>query len=507
MKKLLSLFLSVMLIFSLFPVAYAFSPGKYIVTENVAYAYFSPGENAEKVSEIPKNTYLDITEIRNNAFGKAFIAKDGIWGWVRMDSVKLITPLSANTDVKSIKIKNLPAKTTYVDGREELDLTGMKVVSIDSKNNETPVSGYSVYAPEMKTPGKKTVLITYSPDGVSVFETSFEAEVIRVPVKSISVVTPPKTQYLENQALDLSALTVKTEFQNEKENTVLSYSEIANNPDYIISSCHGESHGSTLSKGQHYFKITYKYSDIFCSFSVDVTPRKLISLSIKQQPDNLTVYDKTKIPAIDGLILEAAYDNGEKEDVYHYNCKAECDPSEFIIGPGNKVKVYFGDLFVVLSFRYSEAEPYKIVLEYPKDENGKPMPLIMPKGEEIDLSGIKVRLVYTDDTFEYVKDFTITEPDYKRVDASQNIIVKYKEFSEVFTIYIKSAFSKGDIDGDGKIRASDARQALRASVGLTTLSGDTFFAGDADRNGKISANDARLILRASVGLENIYITL
>lgn len=507
MKKLLSLTVAVVIMLTAFPIANAFSAGKYIVTQKVANAYFSPGENAEKISEIPKNTYLDITEIRNNAFGKTYIAKDGIWGWVRMDSVALVKPITANTDVKSIKIKKMPAKTVYVDGREELDLAGLEIVSINSANKETPISGYNVYTPEMKIPGEKTVKITYSPDGVTSFEASFKVTVIRVPVKSISVVTPPKKQYLENQPLDLSGLTVKTEFENEAENEILSFEEILNNPNYILTSCHGEAHGSILSKGQHTFKIAYKYSDVFCSFSVDVTPRKLISLTIKQQPDNLTVYDKTKLPALDGLILEAEYDNGEKEDVYHYSCTAKGDPSEFIIGPGNKINVYFGELFVTLDFRYSEAVPQKIVLEYPKDKNGKPMSLIFLKGEEIDLSGIKVRLVYTDDTYEYVKDFSISSLDYKRVDTSQNIVVQYNEFSEVFAIYIKSAFSKGDINGDGHVRAADARQALRAAVGLLKLSGDTFFAGDTDRNGKISANDARLILRASVGLENLYITL
>ena len=66
---------------------------------------------------------------------------------------------------------------------------------------------------------------------------------------------------------------------------------------------------------------------------------------------------------------------------------------------------------------------------------------------------------------------------------------------------------KGDVDGNGTISANDARQTLRAAVGLTKLSGMTLFAGDADRDDKISANDARLILRASVGLENLYVTI
>lgn len=63
----------------------------------------------------------------------------------------------------------------------------------------------------------------------------------------------------------------------------------------------------------------------------------------------------------------------------------------------------------------------------------------------------------------------------------------------------------GDIDGDDRISADDARLALRASVGLEKYAPDTaeFKAADADRDGKLTADDARLILRASVGLETL----
>jgi len=63
--------------------------------------------------------------------------------------------------------------------------------------------------------------------------------------------------------------------------------------------------------------------------------------------------------------------------------------------------------------------------------------------------------------------------------------------------------SLGDVDGDGEISASDARLALRASVGLEDLSDSEVKAADVDGDGSISSADARLILRASVGLEDL----
>jgi len=62
----------------------------------------------------------------------------------------------------------------------------------------------------------------------------------------------------------------------------------------------------------------------------------------------------------------------------------------------------------------------------------------------------------------------------------------------------------GDVEGDGNITASDARLALRASVGLESYNEDSCYykAANIESKDKLSASDARLILRASVGLED-----
>ena len=63
----------------------------------------------------------------------------------------------------------------------------------------------------------------------------------------------------------------------------------------------------------------------------------------------------------------------------------------------------------------------------------------------------------------------------------------------------------GDVDGDGEVKSSDARQALRAAVNLETLVSYEKSAADLDNTSKkqnINSADARYILRAAVGLEN-----
>ena len=66
-----------------------------------------------------------------------------------------------------------------------------------------------------------------------------------------------------------------------------------------------------------------------------------------------------------------------------------------------------------------------------------------------------------------------------------------------------AAGSKGDLDSDGQITASDARGALRIAVGLDECAPNSnlFHFADIDTDDMITASDARIILRVAVGLE------
>ncbi|MBQ6897810.1 MAG: MBL fold metallo-hydrolase [Clostridia bacterium] len=69
-----------------------------------------------------------------------------------------------------------------------------------------------------------------------------------------------------------------------------------------------------------------------------------------------------------------------------------------------------------------------------------------------------------------------------------------------------SSLLAGDIDNDGSVTASDARLALRYSVGLEEFDDQQQLISDVDFSNKTDASDARTILRMAVGLEkNFYI--
>lgn len=64
-----------------------------------------------------------------------------------------------------------------------------------------------------------------------------------------------------------------------------------------------------------------------------------------------------------------------------------------------------------------------------------------------------------------------------------------------------SKYPKGDVNGDGKISAADARTALRVAAGITTVSLEEYLRADLDSDGDVKASEARTILRIAAGLE------
>lgn len=63
----------------------------------------------------------------------------------------------------------------------------------------------------------------------------------------------------------------------------------------------------------------------------------------------------------------------------------------------------------------------------------------------------------------------------------------------------------GDVDGDGKVLPSDARTALRMSVGLDSKDGIALLCVDTDADGSITTADARNILRKAASIGNFSV--
>lgn len=73
----------------------------------------------------------------------------------------------------------------------------------------------------------------------------------------------------------------------------------------------------------------------------------------------------------------------------------------------------------------------------------------------------------------------------------------------IFSLTVSaSAAYYGDVDGSGKVTASDARIILRVAAKMDTISDDKVIFADANRDGRITAADARTVLRMAAKLED-----
>ena len=59
----------------------------------------------------------------------------------------------------------------------------------------------------------------------------------------------------------------------------------------------------------------------------------------------------------------------------------------------------------------------------------------------------------------------------------------------------------GDIDGNGKVDLSDAKQGLEIALGIRNITNDKIKFGDMDSDGKITLKDAVLILKKALGIQ------
>ena len=90
-------------------------------------------------------------------------------------------------------------------------------------------------------------------------------------------------------------------------------------------------------------------------------------------------------------------------------------------------------------------------------------------------------------------------------DPLTNAEVRYQAKAAEMDRLKMVVYLAGDVTGDMKVAAEDARLALRASVKLEHYEAGSreFLSADANKNGTLGADDARLILRASVNLEQL----
>lgn len=494
-KKILSVLLCLMLLFAVIPV-FGAAGTQYRVTATKANLLSAPDPELTPLAEIPRGTVVTEEKSSGN-FIFVTLKSNSVSGWVHLGA---LTPVETGQDnpekIKRIYVESLPSKTAYIEGEESFLSEGLRIFAEYEGKADAKITGYRLYVPNFDTYGEKTVDVVYTAKGGASFYTSFPVTVRRVPVKAVTLVSEPtKTEYIENQRLDLTGAQIRVSFSDGRADRIYRGDEIASDPSFHLSGGDNEDYGAPLTRGSHKVNIVYKYPEFSVSFFIHAVKRTLVSLTVLTPPDSLVTYSKKEVPDLSGLTLKAVYDNGQTEVISPAQCTVICKPASFILGSGNKVTLRYEGKEVSLDFTYAldEVQGLKILT---------PTVLTFILGEKIDLDGLKVYTKFLSGREAEVTDYSLSKIDPRRTGA-QTVTVTYGSFSEVFTIYITPYYQKGDVDYDAAVTPADARLALRAAVGLITIAGNPFRAADVDADGQITPADARLILRAAVKLESL----
>lgn len=137
----------------------------------------------------------------------------------------------------------------------------------------------------------------------------------------------------------------------------------------------------------------------------------------------------------------------------------------------------------------------RVTIEPTCDKNGETYYVCKTCGRKTE--SIVLKASHQPGAWETVKEATETEPGKKVKKCT--VCGKVVEEDE---IPVKAtATIRGDVDGDGKLTAADARMILQYLAGIRTLTVSQWLRADFDGDYKISATDARKILRTLAELE------
>ena len=509
MKKLSAVVLAALIVLSCTASAFAAVTGaRYIVDADFARVFDKPSSDAGFLFEVPGNTYVRIVTDENdsvkeeNGFLLADVPSQGT-GWIFAADLAR-AEADSDTDIADIYIASYPDKTEYVETEESFDPAGLTVKARLKNGGERTLTGYSIFTESFNSVGTKKVTVLYRPENYAkYFTVSFTVGTVRIPVVSLDAdISNMKTSYIENTPLDLAGIKLKATYSDGRADAYFTATDIINNKSFTVTVDNGKTDAAKLTDGTHTVTVAYRYSDISYSFDIGVRKKTLVSLIITTEPNSLTVYSLDEIPSLEGLTLVAGYDNGETQTLTAADCAVSCElPLHY--GSGNIVTVSYGELARTLDFTARPLEEKRLKLTLPQV-------LTFILGEEIDLSGLKVEIEYTDGSVKEVTDYKMSDIEPLNTEKlGQDVVVTSGMFSETFTIFIIPNYQRGDIDGDGEVTVKDARYALRQAVGLIelTVNSKPYTAADADKDGSVSVRDARLILRGAVGLEKLPLAL
>lgn len=412
----------------------------------------------------------------------------------------------------SISVTKKPDKLSYLEGKDELDVTG-GVITVYYDNDTTtsiPMTSDMVSGFDNSEAGTNTVTVTYLGKTAT-----FDVEIRAKKIVSFELVkNPVKTVYKEGEALSLEGIAARFSYDN---------GEITDLPVsvYFASGFDSRKVGKqmvtiTIDTYVDSFEVTvehdYKetvapstctkkgYSVFTCSVCGDSYRDKETDLAphtylIKTVSATCTAKGYTEYTcAVCGYTYKDNYVDEKPHDTVHHNGK-----------PATCTEKGYAEYDTCKNCNYTT---YKEInaLGHEEQKINAVAPSCTKSGltEGKRCSRCGVILVAQTEIGMVAHQWdngTVTKAAAPGVKGEKVFTCTVCKTTVTEEIPALAQHKKGDVDLDGIVSVADARLALRAAVGLDTLSDEKYFVADVDGQDGISVADARLILRVAVGLD------
>lgn len=376
------------------------------------------------VSE-PGETYVNYVDNSNTAYWKDFVVagkgNSSLKAYVNFDS----------TQPKATKIKILsePNKLEYIKDMEEIDVTGGKIL-VSMSNGETlekslEDSKIKLTGFDNSTVGPKTITVDYMDN-----RATFVVNVIDSPNQLISLTlkkAPTKVEYMVNDTLVRDGGILQATYSNGKT------AEISTNSTYVKFS----SPNMTV-PGTKNVTITYGGRSVNYSILVKEKPITLNKIEVLNLPIKTDYIQNTESLDLTGGKIRATFSNGNVLDI-------QMDSSDVNVVGFNNSNI--GRNRLTVSYKGKTTSFDVNIVEKPEATINdawilrKPDKLKYRKGEELNLSGGKITVNYSDGTNKIVTMDNSELVQYSNFNSNslgvQNVALKLKDFNKLLNFEVE----------------------------------------------------------------------
>ncbi len=260
-----------------------------------------------------------------------------------------------------------PTKTEYLEGKDELNVTGGKV-TVYYNNGSSEIIDLTldmVTGFDNTRVGTQKLTVTYKWG-----KATFEVEITKKSVERIEVTHPIKNEYLEGDEFDASGMVVTAHYNNDTSEVVT---------DYGIGG-YDSAPGAKI--------ITVTYGGKTATFEVTVRAKTLTEIRVTKQPAKRTYLEGDAFDSA-GMEITAYYDNGTSEVVTDYGI------SGYDSTPGVKrLTVTYGGKTAALEVTVRAKALVSIAVTKNPDQ------MTYVEGTALDTTGMELTLVFDNGTKE-----------------------------------------------------------------------------------------------------------